>query len=87
MRNHGEGVSGLNLGQTQSHPLSESGCFLPNRSRHRLGIARTLNKDQIYLKNHEPAARGGFLNIVGCLQKLPANSLFGDLWLDFDKFL
>ena len=34
MRNHGEGVSGLNLGQTQCHPLSESGFFLFNRSHH-----------------------------------------------------
>ena len=46
MRNHGEGVIGSNLGQTQSHPLSESGCFLSNRSQYRLNIARTLNKDK-----------------------------------------
>ena len=38
--------SGSNLSQTQSHPLSESGCFLSNRSQYRLNIARTLNKDQ-----------------------------------------
>ena len=38
--------SGSNLSQTQSHPLSESGCFLSNRSQNRLNIARTLNKDQ-----------------------------------------
>ena len=47
MRNHGERVSGSNLSQTQSHLLSESGCFLSNRSRHRLGIARMLNKERI----------------------------------------
>ena len=45
MRNRGEG-SGSNLSQTQSHPLSESGCFLSNRSQYRLNIARMLNKDQ-----------------------------------------
>ena len=38
--------SGSKLSQTQSHPLSESGCFLSNRSQYRLNIARTLNKDQ-----------------------------------------
>ena len=37
---------GSNLSQSQSHPLSESGCFLSNRSQYRLNIARTLNKDQ-----------------------------------------
>ena len=41
--NHREGVSSSNLGQAQSHPLSESGCFLSNQSQHRLGIARTKN--------------------------------------------
>ena len=46
VRNHGEGVSGTNLVQTQSHPLLESGCFLSNRSQHRLDIARMLNKDK-----------------------------------------
>ena len=46
MRNHGEGVSSSNLGQTQTHPLTESGCFLSNRSQYRLDIARTLNEDQ-----------------------------------------
>ena len=35
-----------NLGQTQSHPLSEYGCSLSNRSPCRLGIALMLNKDQ-----------------------------------------
>ena len=39
-------VRGLNLGQIQSHPLSESSCFLSIRSQNRLGIAWTLNKDQ-----------------------------------------
>ena len=43
---HGERVSGSNLSQTQIHPLSEAGRFLSNRSQHRLGIARTLNKDK-----------------------------------------
>ena len=28
------------------HPLSDSGCFLSNRSQYRLNIAWTLNKDQ-----------------------------------------
>ena len=46
MRNYGEGVGCFNLGWTQSHPLSGSGCFLSNRSQYRLNIARTLNKDQ-----------------------------------------
>ena len=47
MRNHGEeGVSGSNLCQTQSYPLSESGCFLSSWSQNRLGIARTVNEDQ-----------------------------------------
>ena len=46
MTNHGEGFSGSNLSQTQSHPVWESGCFLSNRSPYRLIIARTLNKDQ-----------------------------------------
>ena len=45
MRNHGERVGGSNLGQTQSHFLSESGRFLSNRSQDRLFIARMLNKD------------------------------------------
>ena len=40
------GGSGLNLGHAQSHPLSGSGCFLSNRSQHRLGIDQTLNRDQ-----------------------------------------
>ena len=39
-----KGVSSSNLGQTQSHPLSESCCFLSNRSPHGLGIAQALNK-------------------------------------------
>ena len=47
MRKHVEGVSGPSLGQTQSHPLSESGCFLPNRSQHQIVIARAaVNNDQ-----------------------------------------
>ena len=39
-------ISDPNLGQTKSHPLSESGCSLSNQSQCRLGIARTLNQDQ-----------------------------------------
>ena len=38
----------------QSHPFLEFGCFLSNRSQHRLGTARTLNKDQ---KNHSALLR------------------------------
>ena len=30
MGNHEEGASGSNLGQNQSPPLSEAGCFLSN---------------------------------------------------------
>ena len=45
-RDYGKGVSGSILGQSQSHPVSESGCFLSNRSQHQLGLVRTLNKDQ-----------------------------------------
>ena len=37
-RNHGEGFSGSNLSQTQSQFLSESGCFLSNRSQYRYSI-------------------------------------------------
>ena len=40
-RNYRKGVSGSNLGQTQSHTLLESGCLLSNRSQHWLDIART----------------------------------------------
>ena len=38
MRNHGEGVSGSNLGRTQSHPLAESVCFLSNGSQYCLNM-------------------------------------------------
>ena len=46
MMNHGDGGHRFDQSQTYSQPLPESGCFLPNRSQHRLGIARMLNKDQ-----------------------------------------
>ena len=46
MRDHGEGVSSVNLGQTQSHPITDSGCFLSNRSHYWLFIAQMLNKDK-----------------------------------------
>ena len=32
------------LARTKSHPLSESGCFLSNRSQRRLGIPQTVKK-------------------------------------------
>ena len=63
MRNHGEEVSGSNLGQTQSHPLTESGCFLSNRLQYRLNIARTLNKDQKKKKKEWKGLSSPFLNI------------------------
>ena len=34
-----EGVSSFNPVKPKTHPLSESGCFLSNRSQYRLGIA------------------------------------------------
>ena len=49
MRNHGEGVTSLNLCQSQSHLISESGRFLTNQSQYRFGIAWTLNKDQKHI--------------------------------------
>ena len=45
-KNSPVGVKGANLGQTQSHPLSESGCFLSMWSQYRLGIAPVLNPDK-----------------------------------------
>ena len=56
MKKHGEPAGGDQQFESQSEQnpksepkstsLGESGCVLSNRSQHRLGIARMLNKDK-----------------------------------------
>ena len=59
MKNHGEEVSNSNLGQTESHPLSESAVSCLISHNHQFFIARMLNKDQkTALSRHLYSERG-----------------------------